>query len=148
MKNKAMLLIDAPKSCAECKLARDRSYGWYSYCHPLGRDKDIFRYVRDHKIAPFCPLEIVPETTEDKSLPRRRPPMKAIFELKKVPKKCADCRFLSFAEIKDKEKPFCFFTGKLLPVDFDIKSGRAPICPLKFVMNSKETSDRCNRKEQ
>ena len=69
--------------------------------------------------------------------------MKAIFEFKKPPKKCAECRSLSFAKANNEKIPYCFLAdGKLLSVGFDIESGRDPICPLKFVMSSKEAGDR------
>ena len=54
---KAILELEAPKSCRDCKLYHNCRYGYL--CVALGRD--VFNCACDKVRHPDCPLKIVEE---------------------------------------------------------------------------------------
>ena len=65
--DKAVLVIDMPKSCKECKIRFDDEYSnWCSYDNP--EPDGVFKYVQNGTKPDWCPLRKIPEKfNEDNS---------------------------------------------------------------------------------
>ena len=58
--NKAILVIDMPSCCNECKIRFDDEYSnWCPYDNP--EPNGVFQYVENRTKPKWCPLKPVPE---------------------------------------------------------------------------------------
>ena len=58
--SKAILIIDMPKSCNECKIRCDDEYSnWCPYDNP--EPNGVFQYVKNGAKPEWCPLKPMPE---------------------------------------------------------------------------------------
>ena len=58
--NKAILVIDMPTCCNECKIRFDDEYSnWCSYDNP--EPNGVFQYVENRTKPNWCPLKPVPD---------------------------------------------------------------------------------------
>lgn len=61
--NKAILIIDMPESCNECKIRFDDEYSnWCPYDSP--EENGVYRYVKNGTKPDWCPLKQLPEKLE------------------------------------------------------------------------------------
>lgn len=57
--SKAILVIDMPQTCKECKIMFEDHYSYW--CPWLYARTDVYNYVRDNTKADWCPLKELPE---------------------------------------------------------------------------------------
>lgn len=58
--NKAILVIDMPESCNECRIRFDDEYSnWCPYHNP--EPNGVYQYVKDGTKPDWCPLKIAPK---------------------------------------------------------------------------------------
>ena len=61
--NKAILVIDMPSCCNECKIRCDDEYSnWCPYDNP--EPNGVFQYVKTRTKPDWCPLKPLPEKYE------------------------------------------------------------------------------------
>jgi predicted Fe-S protein YdhL (DUF1289 family) len=61
--NKAILVIDMPKNCNECKIRFDDEYSnWCPYDNP--EPNGVWKYVKKGAKPDWCPLKPAPEEQE------------------------------------------------------------------------------------
>ena len=63
--SKAILIIDMPSCCNECKIRFDDEYSnWCPYDNP--EPNGVFQYVENRTKPKWCPLKLIPKKREEK----------------------------------------------------------------------------------
>ena len=63
--NKAILVIDMPNSCNECKIRFDDEYSnWCPYDNP--EPNGVWKYVDSGTKPDWCPLKLVPNKCDER----------------------------------------------------------------------------------